>query len=164
MQGIRSSSYVLHRWLRFHILIPLETTWLFVTKICRNVVRTDYTCTSFCSDWMTAMVVIGNNYTFWVGQHKEIVSFEQLVHLELIRMGYVSSSRRGSFCSDQSNNMDARDHLSCWLAKWNLLLLRHYVNTGKSLQEWCFEILLQTHSDKKYDCFRFCWFIEFNGT
>ena len=109
MQGIRSSSYVLHRWLIFHILIPLETTWLFVTKICRNVVRTDYTCTSFCSDWMTAMVVIGNYYTFWVGQHKEIVSFEQLVHLELIRIVYASSSRKDSFCSDRSSNVDAND-------------------------------------------------------
>jgi hypothetical protein len=40
-----------------------------------------------------------------------------LVHLELIRLTYSSSSRKGLFCSDRSTTSKLRDYLSCWLSK-----------------------------------------------
>ena len=40
------------------------------------------TYTSFCSDWMTAMAVIGNYYTFSLGNVNNLFPLEPLVHLE----------------------------------------------------------------------------------
>jgi hypothetical protein len=76
-------------------------------------------------------------YTFGLANLKKYFPLEPLVHLELIRMTYGSSPRKGSFCSNKSSNMDARYYLGCWLTKCeqNFQMWRHYINTEQALQE-----------------------------
>jgi hypothetical protein len=125
-----------------------------------------YTWTLFCSDLMTGVTVIGNWYSFSLGNINKSFRLEPLLHLEIIRMKYASSSRKCSVCSDWSHNMNAKDYFHFWLAKCkqNPTTLAQMCKFWPSLQELCLEILLQKQSDKKHGSNMFVWCMRCNAT